>query len=158
MDQQTPNVAADSSKNEIELEKLKIEREKLSVERFKTWFTGGSIVVSFLAALATIIIGIQSESQRAELEFNLKAAEIVTRFQNPDEMQGRAKILARLFPDRLPANFGNAFDPAQFRAGTDPSVKIDLLKLIIDKSDQKEEIIRTWKQLFPADTWINDLR
>ena len=84
--QQIPNVEADSKQHEIELEKLRIEREKLTVERFKTWFTGSSIVVSFLAALATIIIGIRSEGKRAELEFNLKAAEIVTRFQNPDEM------------------------------------------------------------------------
>ena len=63
-----------------------------------------------------------------------------------------------MFPERLPANFGDSFDPVQFRAGTDPSVKIDLLKMIIDKGNQKEEIIKMWKQLFPADAWIEELK
>lgn len=105
-----------------------------------------------------MIVSAINEKQRAEAEFQIKAAEIVTRFQDPDEMKGRALILSQLFPDKLPHDFAESFNPIPFRGETHFAIKIDLLKFIIQNKQHKQEIIQMWKELLPADTWINDIK
>jgi hypothetical protein len=109
----------------IEREKLNIEREKLKLERFKSWWTGISIVIPIIVAVAGIFFSIWSLNQQAKLQseiqaqqersqFEIKAAEIVMSSEGPIKAQAKARALANLFPDRLPPNFAASFNPALY--------------------------------------------
>jgi len=85
--------------------------------------------------------------------------------QNPFEAANKAKALDALFPDRLPHDFAASFEPEDY--GTPPpnsSVKSiieskkELMRMLIDHREQKQEIIQMWMQLFPGDMWVNDLK
>ncbi len=150
------NLDLDAKKLELECEKLKLELEKLRVERFKAWSTAISIGIPLLAVAITVIFGYWSEKQRADTEFQIKAADIITRFQDPFEMKGRARILRTLFPVMLPADFGEKFDDQRFAVPTPPDETL-LLRLIVEHQDQKQEIIKMWKQIYPHETRVDNL-
>jgi len=114
----------------------------LRIEKSKKWYTAISIFTPLLVVCVTWIVSVLSEKQSAEAEFLIKAAEIVTRFQDPDEMKGRALILSQLLPDKLPHDFAESFNPRPFRGGTHFAIKIDLLKFIIQNKQHKQEIIQ----------------
>ncbi|MGB4780553.1 hypothetical protein [Candidatus Methylomirabilis sp.] len=156
--QEDKNLDFEAKKLEIEQEKLKIEWEKVRVEQSKKWFTSISIFIPLLVVSISLVASSWYEKQKAEADFRIKAAEIITRFQDPDEMRGRAFILRHLFPDKLPKNFAESFDPSGFRGETHFTTKIDLLKFIIQNKEHKQEIIQMWKELFPKDTWINGIK
>lgn len=112
----------------LELEKQNLELQKLDVERRKTWITAGSVAVPLLIGIVTLIAGIvtlvvQSGStlklkqREASNAFELKAAEIVMEGGSPQATKGKARALAKLFPESLPKDFGSAFDPSTYGAG-----------------------------------------
>jgi hypothetical protein len=51
------------------------------------------------------------QNQQARNQFEIKAAEIVMNTEGPLGALRKAKALANLFPDRLPSNFAESFDP-----------------------------------------------
>lgn len=140
----------------IEREKLKIEFEKLRVERWKARSTVASIGIPLVVVALTVWVGYQSERTRAETEFNLKAAEIIMAHQNPFEMKGRARILKAIFPQRLPADFGENFSEREYAVPLPANSEL-LLRLLIEHPDQRAEIIRMWRVAYPDESWVEAL-
>ncbi|MFN2498667.1 MAG: hypothetical protein ABR557_06225 [Pyrinomonadaceae bacterium] len=139
----------DKPKFELEQRKVQIEEEKLELQRKAMLVTGLSVFVPLL-------IGVYAIRAQARSGFELKAAEIVLNAKSPFASLTKAKALKTLFPKRLPESFARTFDPKEYAA---PSVenKIEILKIIAANADYKQEIIAMWKQLFPADAWVDDL-
>ena len=97
-----------------------LEQQKLDVERLKAWLTFGSILVPLITGMGAIYWQVRSATQLKETEaksaFELKAAEIVLSSSSPAAAVGRAKVLADLFPHRLPPKFASSFDSTSFPA------------------------------------------
>lgn len=94
---------------------LQIEHKKLKIERIKAWGSVFSIPMSFLLTTLTIVYGIWSHDARSRVDFEMKAAEIVIiGSSSPSEAANKAIALKKLFPNRLPANFADAFTELVF--------------------------------------------
>jgi hypothetical protein len=146
---------------QLERHKLELEREKLSVERSKAKWTAISISVTLVAALSTVVLGIWSQHQQAQNQFEIKAAEIVLRTDSASQALDTARALATMFPGRLPKSFAQSFDPLTVPSfGPDIiAAKTELLRLLPGKTEQqKQEIIALWKALFPDDVSFRDVR
>lgn len=102
-------LAIEREKLAIENQKLDIEAEKLKVERFKAWSMGVSIFVPLLIAVLTIAYNVKLQEERARVDFELKAAEIVMAASSPAAATNKAIVLTELFPDRLSMHFRETF-------------------------------------------------
>jgi hypothetical protein len=142
---------------ELEQQRVRIEREKLAIEQYKARWTGISIFIPLLVIALTIIFNLWNQAQQARTDFALKAADIVLGAGTPSEAAAKAKALQNLFPERLPANFAESFRAKDY-SGPSVATKKELLNLLIGHPDQKQEILRLWGLLFPADTWIEPLK
>jgi hypothetical protein len=133
MDTKIEGLNLDVEKVAIEKEKLLLERDKMKLETHKVWLTGASIFIPLLIAAISFSISFYTSAQQAKLQtqlqakqaenqlamqerqakdqFELKAAEIAMNARTPLEAKTKAKALANLFPDRLPSNFAESFDP-----------------------------------------------
>jgi hypothetical protein len=133
-----------------------IEREKLKIERFKAWWTGISVVVSVAIGAGTLLFDVWSQNRTAELQFELKAAEIALNTDNPAITKKKSVVLGQLFPNRLPPEFSKGFDPILVLEedkvhGSDD--KKMLIRLLAERPQQRAQILSDWKQLFPSDQW-----
>lgn len=137
-----------------------LEEKKLEVEQLKAWLTGGSILIPLLLGILTL--GWQSRTaaklkdRDAKDAFELKAAEIVFTGDSTRATKNKAKALTLLFPDRFPANFGDAFEPTQF-GGPRFEAKLEVFKAACSKVESPSEVYQVWHQLFPGDNWIKPL-
>lgn len=147
-------MTTEQSLKEVELE---IEREKLKVERLKAWLTGLSIFVPLIVAALSFAFSTLSQAQQARYDFEIKAAEIVLGASSPSAAAAKARALADLFPDQLPADFAESFDSSLY-GGPSSEGKKEFLQLMIEYPDHRREIIWLWERLFPGDTWIDDIR
>jgi hypothetical protein len=147
-------------KLELEREKLDFEKQKFNVERSKLRWNW-SVIVTILAALATVAaatitarFGIESQNEQAKSQFEIKAAEIVLQTRSPEEASDKAKALKSLFPNRLPENFAESFDPTKL-ASYSPDIiseKLELLKLLEGKkAPEMKRIVELWTILYPED-------
>lgn len=141
----------------IEQEKLETERAKLELERSKAKWTVASIFVPLLIAALSLAYNTVSQIQQAHNDFELKAAEIVLSTEGPTGALNKARALVALFPGRLSNDFAQSFDPKLYMGIKTAEGKMQLLTLISEHPEQKQEIIHMWKQLFPADDWIENL-
>lgn len=118
-------------------------------------------IISGVALLVPLLIGVYSIRAQSRMNFELKAAEIVMNARNVFGVRTRADVLRALFPRKLPRDFADSFDPKK-HAFIGPSVesKMELLKLIIAHPEREQEIVHLWrrmyigdslKQLFPGD-------
>ncbi len=153
----TPPIA-DQPKPEIEQQRLALEREKLKVEWFRAWWTGFSILIPLLIAVGTFFYNSQNQREQARIDFKLKAAEIVLNAQGPTEAKNKAAAMAALFPDYLPSDFAEDFTPLDYGSPKISSPQIQLLTLILEHPDQRNEIIDMWLQVAPFDKWAEKLR
>ena len=154
--------------NQIEQEKLAFEKEtevrKIYLEIFKAILTATSIALPLIIGLYSIHKQIKTAFVLKEVEarnsFELKAAELLLNSKTPGQLHAKARALMKLFPTApLPPNFADSvesFKPDEF---TGPSIewKVELFKILVAHPDQKEGAIKLWKQLFPADKWIDNL-
>jgi hypothetical protein len=141
-------------KLQLERDKVQLERDKLKVEQDKAKWTAVSISVTALAALLTLGFGFWSQYKQAQSQFEIKAAEIVLKTGSGSEARDTAKALSSLFPERLPNNFAETFDPKKVpNFGPDVvNAKTELLHILPGKTEeQKKEIIDLWKRMFPED-------
>ena len=99
-------------------EELEIEYEKMKIERIKAWGSVLSIPMSFIVAALTILYGIWSLDVSSKTNFEIKAAEIVINSNSPDEAANKAIALKKIFPNRLPSNFADAFVDLVFDENT----------------------------------------
>ena len=145
-------------KPDIEQQRLALEREKLKVEWFKAWWTGFSILIPLLIAAGTFFYNSQNQREQARIDFKLKAAEIVLNAQGPTEAKNKAAAMAALFPDYLPSDFAENFKPLDYGSPKISTPQIELLTLIIEHPDQRNEIIDMWLHVAPFDKWAEKLR
>ena len=158
-------MAASSKKNQdIEGRKLDFEIQRLSQEKDKARRTTRvqiarilSIFVPLVIAGITFYQNVQSQKEQAELNFELKAAEIVLNESNPMATFNKAKALAALFPRRFSAEFASSFNPDNY-GGPDSDNIITLLKMIAEHPDQKKAILKNWKSVLPGDNWADSIK
>lgn len=154
-----PEENPELAKLAIEKQKLEIELEKLKLEKSKMFWSSLLGTIPLLAVVATIFYGIWTQQQQEKTQYQLKAAEIM--FDAPDgyEMKLRADILNLIMPDKLPAGFSRNFDPYAMGLHSRYTIedKFELLKMLAAKAKTNDEIVRNWKNIFPADTWVDTL-
>lgn len=146
----------------IEEGKLALEREKLEVERVKAKWTAVGAVIPIAIALFTIIYGVWSLQKTNREQFEAKVADLALASPDPDEARNRARVLARMFPDLLPADFDQKLallKPGDFGIAGSATVnaKKEFFKLMVEHPERREESIRLWMQLFPDDIWAKEL-
>jgi hypothetical protein len=143
---------------EIEKQKLAFEREKIDLEKTKAWLMAGTIVIPLLVAILTVYFQLRTAFQIKESDartaFELKAAEIVLSSGGPKKAKARATVLSQLFPNRLPENFAESFNPS-IMPGSQHADKLEFLKLALERPDKRADLIALWKELFPWDNeWL----
>lgn len=151
----------------LEDQKLQIERKKLDFEQSRIRWTALATVAPFIGVLLTIGVSMWSvnrqvkqqalqQKEAADLQFELKAAEILFAGKTPLAVQNRGKALKALFGKRLPNNFADSYDPTEIVARVhDPETKKFFLELLLNHSDKQVQIIQLWKDLFPGDVdWL----
>ncbi len=152
--------------NEQALFNRRIEVEKLEVERMKAWITGASLMVPLMVAAITFALGVRNQNQQARLQreaqeaneraqFEIKAAELVMDANGPVGSKNKARALLQLFPNRLPADFVESFDPEDFTGPKVESYEAKKIFFEVASSHIKDipSLVILWKQLFPTDTW-----
>ena len=132
-----------------------IEEEKLALERRKAWINGFALAIPLLAAVLAYWSTQRLQGVQASDNFQLKAAEIAMTARNSYDAKGRAVALAALFPEKLPKDLGEQFDPEKYSWGRES--RRELLSLIAAHPEHRAVMVRAWKSLFPHDEWINDL-
>lgn len=90
--------------------RLLLEREKVAAERVKSWTTAVSIFIPLFIAALTIAYNARSLAERARIDFELKAAEIVMSAESPTAAANKAAVLVELFPERLSPRFREVFE------------------------------------------------
>ena len=78
---------------------------------------------------------------------------------SPHEATAKAKMLARVFGDGLPKSTaekvsGIASDEFVGRGST---TQRELIKLLAQQPKQRQQILREWRAVFPADKWAERL-
>ncbi len=131
--------------------------ELLKIERLKAWGTILSILIPLLIASLTFAFNALSEARQRQSDFELKAAELAFDTEGPVGTFNKARALAALFPDKLPTDFAATFDPNKYGVSRSEP-RFELLKLITEYPDQKNDIIEMWLKLFPDHTWAEDLK
>ena len=155
---ESAQLKSDYSKLDIEQQKLALEYEKLKLERFKAIWTGISIFIPLLIAVGTIFFNAKNQAEQAQIDFQLKAAEIVMNSSGPSEAKGKAEAMVALFPDYIPADFAKSFVPLDYGSSKISASQKALLDLIVEHPDQRNEIIDMWLAVAPYDTWAENLR
>jgi hypothetical protein len=110
--------------------------------------------------------------QTAQISFETKLLEMALQAPTPRTAISRAKTFAETLNNlgyMPPKDFGQklqAYEAAlkRFRNTTsDPDedrtveTKMQMIKLIAEHPDHKQEIVNTWRVLFPGDDWVSSL-
>ncbi|WP_041377781.1 hypothetical protein [Polaromonas naphthalenivorans] len=156
-------------KLDLEIKKFDFEREKyrdsIDIERTKAWISALSIVIPLLVVAATIGFSVRTQKQQADLtrqalqeesqrDFDLKVAEALISAPGPVEAHNRALALKDLLPHRLSSDFANAFEPEKHGRLQAPEGRKEFMRLVAAKPDNKDAIIKLWKELWPGDVWV----
>ena len=149
--------AIENKRLTIEEQKLQIELQKLKIEKSKLMWSSLLGIIPLLAVVFTIFYGVHSQRQQERTQFQLKAAEIMFNGKDAYEIRSRADILNMIFPDKLPADFSKKFYPDSlgYYSRYEIDAKLELLKMLVSKSKDRDEIIDNWKKVFPDDKWID---
>lgn len=162
---------------DLEKQKLALDERRVEVEERQArhgFWTRLAIVIPVIAALLAfggnlVAQRLQAhdalnlQTAKAKDEFEVKVAEIVMNTHGPFEARGRAVALREIFASRLGKEFARNFNPEDATdKGTttndaEVASKKELLKLIAEHPGDRQQIIRTWRSLFPGDTWIRPL-
>ena len=156
-----PTAASAPEAIQLEREKFayqkELEEKKLEVERLKAWATGGSILIPLLLGIFTLAWQSKATSLQRDRDardaFELKVADIVLSGNNTVATKNKAKAFVALFPNKLPSNFGDAFEPEKF-GGPRYESKLEVFKAACEKVQAPEEVYEIWRRLFPQDAWL----
>lgn len=168
----------EEQKLDIEVKKLEHEERRVRVEERKArqgfWTRLGVVVPLLVAGVAfggTWWSQHQESRDKIELQelqakdgFELKVVEIVMDTRGPFGTRNRANAIQQLFPDRLREDFASSFDPEQasdrktYNRDQRVASKKELIALLVAHPDQRDQILRTWRQMFPGDEWARGLR
>jgi hypothetical protein len=140
----------------IERDKLALEREKIKIEQRRTTLTVCSVLV------ASVAIGFNTWSARQNMigQFQLQAARYLMESEGPVEVWAKAQTFKRMFPDYLPTNFGDRFNPETDFMNYEPGLRADqeeLFQVLSGRCKSQAEIITLYGKLNPKITpWLND--
>lgn len=157
--------ATAAEKERARIEWAKLEFEKSNASR-AMWTSMGPLLGSLLAiGLGIVTLGIQVRQQKeiqkltAELQFEIKAAEIAFGGKTPTAVKNRAGLLKKIFPDRLPKDFiAKSFEPTEYGGKTENSEsKKEFLELLAKYPEQQKMVYEVWKALFEED-WIEKVK
>jgi len=157
---QTQQSGVELSERQFEFLK-QIESRKFNLEILKAVLTAGSIALPLLIGFYAIQRQVKTAFEIKEVEaknsFELKTAEILLNSKTPGQLHSKAKVLLRLFPKApLAAEFTELvknFNPNEF-SGPSIEWRVEIFKAVAAHPDEKENIIKLWRQLFPDDEWI----
>lgn len=152
--------AAERARVALEREKLVVERDKERSSFYATLGTWAGILLTF--GYSVWSFRKQSEFQAraqqhaAQLQFEIKAAEIAFAGKTPQAVLNRGRALKKMFGDRLPDSFLDQFDPKNFGGDKEtPEPKQALLELLMQHADKQPLVLKLWSQLFPGDhEWL----
>jgi len=157
--EKTDNKNIELKRLEIENQKLIIETEKLKIEKSKQLWTILIGTFPLFGVILTIVYGIHIQDKTEKNQFKLKAAEIIFNTSDAYEARERANMLIKIFPNELPKDFSKSFNPDSLGIldTYEMASKKEIIRLIGSNPENKTEIIKCWKQIFPGDKWIKDL-
>lgn len=165
----------DADQLRIEEQRLELDERRVALEERKArhdfWTKLGIVVPIFAAALVfagNLVVqrlqaddAIDAQKRQAADAFELKVAELIMDSEGPYETRGRAVALSQLFPNRVATDFVKNYDPEQatnranFERDQRVASKKELIALLAAHPADSAFIVRTWRQLFPADTWLS---
>lgn len=88
----------------VERQHIRLAEDRNRIERIKYLIGIVSIVVSITIAIVAYIHHLNIQEQRAKADFEIKAMEIILNSNTPEDMYNKAKLMAELFPMRVPEN------------------------------------------------------
>jgi hypothetical protein len=133
-----------ADRDRFEFEKYN-EQRKAQIEIWKG-------IISGLALLVPLLIGVYSIRAQSRMNFELKAAEIVMNARNVFGVRTRADVLRDLFPDKLPKEFSDSFDPKKYaQRGPSTESKLELLKLIVANPEREKDVVQLWRRMYAGD-------
>ncbi|MDP9072479.1 MAG: hypothetical protein M3N68_14585 [Actinomycetota bacterium] len=128
----------------------------------RTRLTVLAIAIPLGVIALALVAGAFNEREQDKMDFQLRAAQAVMNERGDATPASRARALKSLFGDGLPDDFADHFDPETYgNADVEAQVvrsKKDLMQLLADHPRERAQIIDTWKQVFPGDKWVDDLR
>src|ERR1700733_8321100 len=136
---------------------LQIELEKLTIEKQKIKWTAISVMIPLLAAIGTVAYGIWNTHELEKANFQLEAAKSVMQAPSLSDSLGRAKLLTKLFPDKLPKNFFPEIDLTGIAIKGDTTLgpKANFVNAVASKGLSPLETARLWHSLLKEE-WSND--
>lgn len=159
---QPAHVDIEREKLDFEKAKLDLERDKHKLEERKLFWVAVPAIFAFFISIFSVAFNVKMQNDLAIASFKQKTAEIVMNSNSPVAVRNRTRALAALFPDQLPPNFAEKFQPERYGIlkytedlKETKEAKKELLKLILDHPDQKGRVVALWTRLFPEDDWAN---
>lgn len=117
------------------------------------------LAVPLLVAALTQAVSVYNQNKQSKRDFELKVVEVLLAEGSPEALRNKARAFKALFPHVFPADFASNFSARDFEGGggTVDSKKM-LISLIAEHPGQKDLVLRTWRQLFPDDKWLDDVK
>ncbi len=151
-----------SRTNSVDFEREKRRRREVDDrDARRTRLIAMAIAIPLGVIALVLTAGALNQREQDKLDFQLRAAQAVMNENGDVAAVSKARALKSLFGDRLPEDFVDSFDAETYPTEIASQVvrsKKDLMQLLADHPRERAQIIDTWKQVFPGDTWVNDLR
>lgn len=151
-----------SRTNSVDFEREKRRRREVDDrDARRTRLTAMAIAIPLGVIALVLMAGALNQREQDRLDFQLRAAQAVMNENGDVAAVSKARALKSLFGNRLPDDFVASFDAETYPTEIATQVvrsKKDLMQLLADHPRERAQIIDTWKQVFPGDTWVNDLR
>lgn len=151
---------------QLEKRRADIEDRKADIEEEKARWTALSILVPVVLGFATLYWQARTAYKLKEIEWELKAAEVVLNSKSTKAGEERLRALRMLFPHRIDQKFTEAFDENAFKL---PGMayqekKLELFKAMSANPEKSKEIFRLYAMFYAdedlvftefADKWRN---
>jgi hypothetical protein len=153
----------EAGKLDLEKQKLHIEKERLELEKLKILhedsrikWTAISVLVSLLAALATVVFGFWSTNQQAKSNFKVELMKTIMTPDSISESVRRARFLAFMFKDFNDnlANFENAHKSEEKWQNYNVDIskrKEELIRIMAPQGLCANQVLALWNELFGED-------
>jgi len=156
LDNVAPNMETDGQAQN-ERAKLALEGTSLAIERTKARWAAFGVIAPTCIAMATLIYSIFNFREAQRDQARTKLVELALQSDDPTAALNRAQVVAALFGDALPDDLWariQRLDFKKFERTSDIASKEQLLGLISLHPQRRQQIIKDWAALFPADSWI----